>query len=91
MNTGGLHQPVNLGNPGEFTIKQLASEVMAVCQSKSELVYLPLPADDPKQRKPDITRAQRLLGWTPTIQLRGGLERTVAYFRPRISAEAVIR
>jgi UDP-glucuronate decarboxylase len=91
MNTGGLHQPVNLGNPGEFTIKQLASEVMAVCQSKSELVYLPLPADDPKQRKPDITRAQTLLGWTPTIQLRGGLERTVAYFRPRISAEAVIR
>lgn len=88
MNAPGLHEPVNLGNPTEFTIKQLASEVMAVCKSRSELVYLPLPADDPKQRKPDITRAQSLLGWTPTIQLRAGLERTVGYFGPRILGEA---
>ncbi len=87
MNTDGLHEPVNLGNPAEFTIKQLASEVMEVCNSKSELVHLPLPEDDPRQRKPNITRAQTLLGWTPTIQLRVGLERTVAYFRPRILGE----
>ncbi len=87
MNTDGLHEPVNLGNPAEFTIKQLASEVMDVCNSKSELVHLPLPEDDPRQRKPNITRAQTMLGWTPTIQLRVGLERTVAYFRPRILGE----
>ncbi|MDQ3667362.1 MAG: SDR family oxidoreductase [Acidobacteriota bacterium] len=85
MTTDSLHEPVNLGNPVEFTIKQLASEVVDVCQSKSELVHLPLPEDDPKQRKPDITRAQALLGWTPTIQLREGLEKTVAYFRERIA------
>lgn len=91
MNTDALHEPVNLGNPAEFTIKQLASEVMAVCKSKSELVHLPLPADDPRQRKPDITRAQTLLGWTPTIQLRAGLERTVGYFGPRILGEAAMR
>ncbi|MCA1601575.1 MAG: SDR family NAD-dependent epimerase/dehydratase, partial [Acidobacteria bacterium] len=84
------HEPVNLGNPAEFTIKQLAAEVMEVCKSNSELVYLPLPEDDPKQRKPDISRAQTLLGWTPTIQLRVGLDRTVAYFRPRILGEPVM-
>ena len=89
MNADDLHEPVNLGNPMEFTIKQLASEVIAVCKSKSELVYLPLPADDPKQRKPDITRAQTVLGWTPTIHLRVGLEKTVGYFSPRILGEAV--
>ncbi|MFN2512414.1 MAG: UDP-glucuronic acid decarboxylase family protein [Pyrinomonadaceae bacterium] len=87
MNTDGLHEPVNLGNPTEFTIKQLATEVMTVCKSNSELIHLPLPADDPRQRKPDITRAQTLLGWTPTIQLRAGLERTVGYFGPRILGE----
>jgi UDP-glucuronate decarboxylase len=90
MNTEGLYQPVNLGNPGEFTIKQLASEILDVCQSKSQLVHLPLPEDDPKQRKPVITRAQTLLGWTPTIQLRSGLERTVADFRRRLLGEAVV-
>src|SRR5688572_22138764 len=73
MNTDAFHEPVNLGNPTEFTIKELASEVMEVCNSKSELIHLPLPEDDPKQRKPNITRAKTLLGWTPTIQLRAGL------------------
>jgi len=90
MNTDAFHEPVNLGNPTEFTIKELASEVMEVCNSKSELIHLPLPEDDPKQRKPNITRAKTLLGWTPTIQLRAGLERTVSYFRPRILGEAPI-
>lgn len=90
MNTDALHEPVNLGNPMEFTITELATEVMEVCNSKSELVHLPLPEDDPKQRKPDISRAQTLLGWTPTIQLRAGLERTVEYFRPRILGEGAI-
>ncbi len=84
MNTEDLHQPVNLGNPGEFTIKELASEVISVCGSESKFEYLPLPADDPRQRKPDISRAQSLLGWNPTIALREGLERTVDDFKNRV-------
>jgi len=81
MNTEGVHEPVNLGNPGEFTIKQLAEEVMRICGSDPGFKYLSLPQDDPRQRKPDITRAQTLLGWNPTIPLREGLEKTVAYFK----------
>jgi UDP-glucuronate decarboxylase len=86
MNTEGLNDPINLGNPGEFTIRRLAEEVIKICGSKSGLTHLPLPEDDPRQRKPDITKAQTLLGWNPTISLREGLERTVADFRPRIKA-----
>jgi len=81
MNTEGVHEPVNLGNPGEFTIKQLAEEVMRICGSDLGFKYLSLPQDDPRQRKPDITRAQTLLGWNPTIPLREGLEKTVSYFK----------
>ena len=86
MNTDELHEPVNLGNPGEFTIKQLAEAVMAICGADSGFKHLPLPADDPRQRKPDITRAQRLLGWNPTIPLREGLEKTVEDFRRCLSS-----
>lgn len=86
MNTDALHEPVNLGNPGEFTIKQLAEEVMAICGTKTGFKYLPLPPDDPRQRKPDIARAQKLLGWSPTIPLREGLEKTVDDFRKRVTA-----
>jgi len=81
MNVDDVHEPVNLGNPGEFTIKQLADEVIKMCNSKSEIEYLPLPEDDPKQRQPNITRAQTLLGWNPTIALHEGLSKTVAYFK----------
>jgi UDP-glucuronate decarboxylase len=81
MNAENLHEPVNLGNPGEFTIKQLAEEVSRICGSDLEINYLPLPQDDPRQRQPNIKRAQEMLGWNPTIPLREGLERTVAYFR----------
>lgn len=84
MNTDGIHEPVNLGNPTEFTIKELAQEVARICGSKTEIKYMPLPQDDPRQRKPDITRAQQLLNWKPTIPLREGLEKTVAYFAGRI-------
>jgi UDP-glucuronate decarboxylase len=84
MNTEDLHQPVNLGNPGEFTIKELAEEVMIVCGTDSGFHYLPLPEDDPRQRQPDISRAQQYLGWNPTIPLREGLERTVEDFRKRV-------
>jgi len=84
MNVEGLHEPVNLGNPGEFTILQLAEEVIKVCDSKSTFTYLPLPADDPRQRKPNITRAQTALGWNPTIPLREGLIKTVEDFKTRV-------
>jgi len=81
MNINDVYEPVNLGNPGEFTIRQLADEVIKMCDSKSEIEYLPLPEDDPKQRQPNITRAQALLGWNPTIALHEGLSKTVEYFR----------
>ena len=87
MNVENVYQPVNLGNPGEFTIKQLAEEVIKVCGSRSEFTHLPLPADDPRQRKPNITRAQTLLGWNPTIPLREGLTKTVEDFRKRLNKE----
>jgi len=72
--------PLNLGNPGEFTIRELAEAIIRLTGSKSELVHQPLPTDDPKQRRPDITRARELLGWQPAIQLEEGLTRTIAYF-----------
>jgi UDP-glucuronate decarboxylase len=84
MNVADVHDPVNLGNPGEFTIKQLAEEVVRICGSKSGVEYLPLPEDDPKQRRPDISRAQKLLDWNPSIPLNEGLQRTVADFRDRL-------
>jgi UDP-glucuronate decarboxylase len=72
--------PVNLGNPSEFTIKQLAERVIDLTGSRSTLVARPLPKDDPVRRRPDISRAQALLGWTPTVDLEAGLQRTIAYF-----------
>jgi dTDP-glucose 4,6-dehydratase len=73
--------PVNIGNPEEYTIKQLAEMTLEVTGSASKLTYVPLPVDDPTQRQPDITRARELLGWEPTVGLREGLERTAEYFR----------
>lgn len=75
--------PVNVGNPNEFTILELAQEVIALTNSKSKIIYQPLPSDDPLQRKPDISLAQKELGWEPKVQLREGLERTIAYFNLR--------
>ena len=72
--------PVNLGNPTEMTIRQLAELVIEMVRSKSKLEYLPLPADDPKQRQPDITLASERLGWRPTTDLRTGLAHTISYF-----------
>ena len=81
----GFLGPVNLGNPVEFTIRQLAEQVIALTGSRSELVHKPLPADDPMQRKPDITLAREKLGWNPDIQLQDGLVKTIAYFRNLLS------
>jgi UDP-glucuronate decarboxylase len=72
--------PINIGNPNEFTIKQLAELVIEITGAKSRLVFQPLPNDDPKQRQPDIAKAREILRWEPTVQLRAGLEKTIAYF-----------
>jgi UDP-glucuronate decarboxylase len=77
---GDLPGPINLGNPNEFTIKQLAENVIDLTGAKSKLIYKPLPSDDPKQRQPDITKVKEVLGWQPKIALRDGLARTIAYF-----------
>jgi UDP-glucuronate decarboxylase len=77
--------PVNLGNPGEFTIEQLAERVLALTGSRSKVVYKPLPTDDPKQRQPDTSLANETLGWMPKVPLDIGLERTIAYFDDLLS------
>jgi UDP-glucuronate decarboxylase len=79
--------PVNLGNPEEFTIRQLAEIVVEITGSVSKIVHRPLPTDDPKQRQPDISKAQELLGWRPTVLLREGLTKTAAYFEDLLAKE----
>ena len=76
----GVTGPINLGNPGEFTIKELAENVIDLTGSASKMVHKPLPQDDPRQRQPDITRAKEQLDWEPSIKLRDGLTKTIAYF-----------
>ncbi len=81
MNTGDdVTGPVNVGNPGEFTIRELAEKVIQLTGSKSKLVFKPLPQDDPRQRKPDITLAKQLLNWEPKVPLEEGLKKTIEYF-----------
>ncbi len=82
----GFTGPVNLGNPGEFTMLELAEKVLSLVGSKSKLVFMPLPVDDPKQRQPDITLAKEKLDWTPKVNLEDGLKETVYYFRNLLSA-----
>jgi len=81
MNHPSLTTPVNIGNPGEFTILELAELVLKKTGGTSKITHLPLPGDDPKQRRPDITLANHELGWKPTVALEDGLERTIEYFR----------
>src|SRR5689334_4653186 len=93
MNTEAddIHMPVNIGNPGEFTMNELANEVAAATGRDVRITHLPLPADDPKQRKPNIERAKSLLGWSPKVPLAEGLKKTVAYFKETIgSASAAV-
>jgi dTDP-glucose 4,6-dehydratase len=78
------HEPVNLGNPSEVTIKEFAEEIKALAGSTSEIVYRPLPQDDPKQRKPDISRARQVMGWEPVVGRAEGLKTTMAYFHDRM-------
>ncbi|MGO8795900.1 MAG: UDP-glucuronic acid decarboxylase family protein [Candidatus Sulfotelmatobacter sp.] len=81
------HLPVNIGNPNEFTILECAKQVIKVTGSKSKIAYEPLPPDDPKQRKPDITKARQLLGWEPKIQLEEGLSLSLNYFKKAVTEE----
>jgi UDP-glucuronate decarboxylase len=87
MAAEGRHEPVNLGNPVEFTIRQLAEEVFRIVGAEARVSYHPLPQDDPTQRKPDITRAREWLGWEPRITLAEGLTKTVAFFRGRATRD----
>lgn len=79
-----IHKPVNLGNPGEFTVRELAERIIEMTGSSSKIVYHPLPTDDPRLRRPDITIAKRDLGWTPTVTLAEGLKSTITYFERQL-------
>jgi UDP-glucuronate decarboxylase len=81
--------PINIGNPGEFTIRQLAEMVIELTGSRSKIVNRPLPSDDPKQRRPDISLAQEMLGWQPRTPLREGLIKTIAYFDSFLSSRKI--
>jgi len=85
MNTpDDITGPINLGNPREFTILELANQVIELTGSRSKLIFKPLPADDPRQRQPDITLAKKLLGWAPQMELREGLKNTIQYFEAQL-------
>ncbi|MGA7563127.1 MAG: UDP-glucuronic acid decarboxylase family protein [Desulfobaccales bacterium] len=87
MNQEGVHDPVNLGNPDEFTILELASKVRSMVKSSSTISHRPLPPDDPGRRRPDISRARELLGWQPAISLEQGLKQTIPYFAGKLEQE----
>jgi len=86
METEGITGPINIGNPGEFTIRQLAESVIRLTGSSSRIVKKPLPSDDPRQRQPDIGLASKALGWEPSVKLEEGLRRTIEYFRRELAA-----
>ena len=83
--TDDVTGPINLGNPGEFTILELAEMIIKLANSSSRIVHQPLPQDDPKQRKPDISSAMNKLGWQPKIALREGLLKTIAFFEQSLA------
>lgn len=81
--------PVNLGNPGEFNMLELAEKVIKLTQSKSKIIFLPLPSDDPKMRRPDITLAKKMLNWAPVVPLEEGLQKTIPYFEAILNSRAL--
>ena len=85
VSTEGFHGPLNLGNPGEFTILQLAELILRIAESRSKLLFKPLPEDDPKRRKPNIDLATKVLRWRPEVNLEEGLEKTIEYFRSQMN------
>jgi dTDP-glucose 4,6-dehydratase len=88
LSRSGVHVPVNIGNPNEFTILECAQAVLEITGSSSELCFEPLPEDDPIRRRPDITRARKLLGWEPQVQLKEGLARSLDFFQSKVSASS---
>ncbi len=86
-----IHQPINLGNPDERSVLEIACLVLAATGSRSEITFAPLPVDDPRVRRPDVSRATRLLGWAPRVFIEEGIRRTVSYFRSRLGLETVSR
>jgi nucleoside-diphosphate-sugar epimerase len=85
-----IHHPINLGNPDERSVLEIARIVLEATGSTSPLQFVPRPVDDPGVRRPDIARAQRLLGWAPRVSLEDGIRRTVAYLRQRVGTEALV-
>ncbi|HYR58079.1 MAG TPA: GDP-mannose 4,6-dehydratase, partial [Chthoniobacteraceae bacterium] len=85
LSRSDFHEPVNIGNPREMTIKQFAEEIIRITGTRSQIEYRPLPVDDPKVRQPDITRARTVLGWEPQVEFDEGIRKTIEYFRTRIS------
>jgi UDP-glucuronate decarboxylase len=87
MNAEGMSDPVNLGNPGEYTIMEVAQKVLGMISTPAAVIHRPLPPDDPGRRRPDISRARELLGWQPTVPLEAGLKETIPYFAERLKQE----
>jgi nucleoside-diphosphate-sugar epimerase len=85
FNQDSVYQPINLGNPEPISMKQLAQEVIELTNSKSKIVYLDLPIDDPKDRKPDIEKAKNILNWKPLITRQEGIQRTIEDFKKRLA------
>jgi dTDP-glucose 4,6-dehydratase len=85
LSQSDYHEPVNIGNPTELTVLQFAEEILRLTGSRSKIVHKPLPVDDPKQRRPDISLAKRVLGWEPVVPLQEGLEKTIAYFKSKLN------
>jgi dTDP-glucose 4,6-dehydratase len=90
LSQSGFHEPVNIGNPREMTIKEFAEQIIQITGSTSQIVCKPLPVDDPKVRQPDITRAKNLLGWEPRVPFEEGIVKTIEFFRGRVAAGDVV-
>ena len=86
LSQSDFHEPVNIGNPREMTIKQFADEIIRITGTKSTIEYKPLPVDDPKVRQPDITRAKDVLGWEPRVDFEEGIKKTIEYFRESLAS-----
>lgn len=84
LSQSDFHEPVNIGNPNELTVKEFAERIIKITGAKSKIIYKPLPVDDPKQRRPDISRAKKVLHWEPKIELEQGLKQTIEWFKARI-------
>jgi dTDP-glucose 4,6-dehydratase len=84
-----FHEPVNIGNPREMTIKQFAQEILRIIGAKSTIEYKPLPEDDPKVRQPDIARAKKVLGWEPRVDFEEGIKKTIDYFKESLKGATI--